>query len=753
MKLFGFRFGEDATANAWATEADVLRDRGDWAGAAAAYRKSLALDGSRADLWVQLGHALKESGDLEGSGQAYQQSLDRAPDVADTHLMLGHFLKVSGRREEAAAAYARSAELDPARPDALNELRALIRRGVSVDHHVAASLLAELREARQRAVADLALTDDGRPTVVFDVADLIGYFHNARLPTGIQRVQIEVIGALLRDPPADVQVAVCAFSEHRDGWVGLPAELFLRLIDLALQGGDRGEPAWRAVLDEVGLIVDLAPALRFPRGAWLINLGTSWWLQNYFLKVREARRQYGIRYLPFVHDMIPVMAPEHCTRPLTQDFISWALGVFAHADRFLTNSQASKRDLAFIAARLGHTITDDQVQVVPLDADFRKPGADRPLGETLDRYGLSEGGFILFVSTIESRKNHLAAFRAFSDLIGRHGAGALPKLVCVGNRGWLNDGVFARLEADPALRRQVVMLSGVADADLANLYRASAFTLYPSQYEGWGLPVTESLCYGRAVLASDSSSLPEAGGDFADYFRLGDQAGLTAALERLILDLPWRRSLEARIQSGFHPRPWRALATDIISRIIAWNEAAPSGPIIPPTAENGRYYWLRRSRETGVDAGVTAAEIFRSGEGWLPPEDWGCWTRGEAVLEARADADGPLRLFLGLQAPPERPAAWRVETGGEILAEGVLEPGQTRWLAQPLPDTASDRGVVRIRIVSRRPDGPAEGGSTLGVIGFMLCADSDLAARTTFIEALAVDGLEELATTGAGHVA
>lgn len=753
MKLFGFRFGEDATAAAWATEADFRRDRGDWVGAARAYRASLTKDDRRADLWVQLGHALKESGDLEGSGEAYQQSLNRAPDVADTHLMLGHFLKISGRREEAAAAYARSAELDPARPDAINELRALVRRGVVLDHEIALSLLGELREARRQRAADLTLFDDGRLTAVFDVADLIGYFHNARLPTGIQRVQIEVIGALLRDPPDAVQIAVCAFSEHRDGWVGLPAELFLRLIDLALQGGDRGEPAWRAVLEEVGLVTDLAPGLRFPRGAWLINLGTSWWLQNYFLKVREARRLYGIRYLPFVHDMIPVMAPEHCTRPLTQDFISWVLGVFAHADRFLTNSEASKRDLAAVAARLGHTVTDDQVQVVPLDADFRKSDANRPVGETLSRYGLSEGGFILFVSTIESRKNHLAAFRAVSDLVARNGAAAMPKLVCVGNRGWLNDGVFARLESDPKLRRQVVMLSGVADADLANLYRASAFTLYPSQYEGWGLPITESLCYGRAVLASDSSSLPEAGGDFAAYFRLGDQAGLTEALERLILDLPWRRSLEARIAATFRPRPWRALASDIIDRITVWNDATPSGPAATPTAEGGRYYWLRRSCETGVGAGVMAPEIFRVGEGWLPPEEWGCWTRGEAVLEARVDAAGPLRLFLGLQAPPERFAAWRVEAGGEIVGEGELESGRTRWLVQPLPAAASEGGFVRIRIGSRRPDGPAEGGATLGVIGFMLCADSDLAARTTFIEALAVDGLPTLAEAGADHVA
>jgi glycosyltransferase involved in cell wall biosynthesis len=756
MKPFAFKFLSRAvatpTASSWAARADRARDRGDWGGAAQAYRASLDIDDGRADLWVQLGHALKETGDLQGAGEAYQESLDRDPDVADTHLMLGHLFKITHRREEAAAAYARAADLDPGLTDAIKELRLLLRRGVHLDHAVAAGLLGEFRDARKRHAADVALADDGRLTVVFDVADLIGYFRNARLPTGIQRVQIEVIAALLRDPPTDVQIGVCTFAEERHGWVGLPGDLFLQLADLALAAGDRGEPAWRLALEEVTLTTDLAPPLRFPRGAWLVNLGTSWWLQNYFLKVREARRLYGVRYLPFVHDMIPVMAPEHCTRPLTQDFISWALGVFAHTDRFLTNSKASRADLINVARRLGRRVTQAQVKVIPLDADFRKPGIDTPVKSTMERYGLTEGGFVLFVSTIESRKNHLAAFRAFSDLIERHGAVALPKLVCVGNHGWLNDAVFARLESDSALQRQVVMLSGVADADLANLYRTSVFTLYPSQYEGWGLPVTESLCYGRAVLTSDSASLPEAGGAFAAYFHQGDQAGLTTRLERLILDVGWRKSMEAQIEAGFRPRPWRALADDIIGKIRDWSET-DAGDFDVPVAEPGRCYPLSRSRETGVGPSVVGSEIFRATGAWDAPEDWGCWTRGEGVIEARVKATGAQRLFLGLRSRPDRPSTWQLDVGGKLLAEGALEADECRWVTRKIPAKLIRNGVVRLRIVSAANESPADGGITLGSMGFMICAESDLAARTSFVEAIVTDDLKAFVRTGAGREA
>ncbi len=88
---------------------------------------------------------------------------------------------------------------------------------------------------------------------------------------------------------------------------------------------------------------------------------------------------------------------------------------------------------------------------------------------------------MLFVSTVESRKNHLAAFDAWIGMIRRHGRRHVPKLVCVGNRGWLNDAVYARLQSQDGLRGHVHMLSGLSDAELDLLYRSCLFTLYPSR--------------------------------------------------------------------------------------------------------------------------------------------------------------------------------------------------------------------------------------------------------------------------------
>lgn len=782
---------------------DKARDERRWADAAQAYQAALELAPKKVGIWVQLGHARKEAGDLDGAGEAYRRSLSLDPNIADTHLQLGHLLKMQSRTGEAAECYIRAAELDPSLRHALDELRHLSSRGVPVDTRRLSEALetatqdrASRRPARRTArMADvtrhlesaLARADNGgaesraladtirrgldaaralegqRPSegqdvaarLVFDISDLVAYFDAARLPTGIQRVQIEVISALLADPAPGVEVSVCSFYKDRDTWMGVPPDLFLALAELSLLSGNREDEAWIAALDELKLAIELGAPFAFPQDAYLINLGTSWWLQNYFLHVRQAKERFGVRYVPFVHDMIPIMTPEHCVRELTQDFISWALGVFSHADHFLSNSESSKRDLLTVAERLGHTVDPDDIHVVRLDADFRKAAPALPIRDTLSRYGLTEGGYVLFVSTIESRKNHLNAFRAWLALIARHGARKVPKLVCVGNRGWLNDEVFAKLDASAELRARVLMTSGVSDPDLANLYRACAFTLYPSTYEGWGLPVTESLSWGKAVLLSDASSLPEAGGDLGVYFKVGDQDAFVAQLERLMFDIEWRTALEARIAREFKPRPWRSLGVEIAETLAGWSRKDQGrDAVVIPRPTLGRYYWMRRVNETAIHRGMTASEIFRSGDGWWHPDDWGVWTKRQGgVLKLNLDqAEGRLRLFIGLMGLGRTDTGYKVTVGGAPVREGHLKKGMRRWLSVPVsPDTYAT-GALQVGVQGHATEdfaiatkGVDRRLAAVGLIGFMICRDDDLAARVDFLEARSLNQLEDLA--------
>jgi glycosyltransferase involved in cell wall biosynthesis len=400
------------------------------------------------------------------------------------------------------------------------------------------------------------------PTVCFDVCDLIAHFGNARTPTGIQRVQIEIVTALLRGPNK-AAIRICSFSEQRGCWAHVPNALFLRLCDLSIAGGNSSR-VWNALLRVILWQIRLAPPMRFARGSALVNLGTSWWLRNYALSVRDAKAAYGIRYIPFVHDLIPLVAPQYCIAGLAQDFTAWLSAAFEDADHFLVNSQSTRTDLLSAAKRLGHEALDDVVTVVPLDGDFRQRDAAEHGSEQIYALGLTPRDYVLFVSTIEVRKNHLGAFSAWLALIGKRGAANTPTLVCVGNEGWLNAEVHAKLDASEVLRSRVIMLSNLPDTALASFYDNCLFTFYPSHYEGWGLPVTESLCHGKVPLVSTASSLPEAGGPFADYFEAGSEASMVAALERLIFDPAYRARKEAFIHESFRPRRWIEIGAQIV---------------------------------------------------------------------------------------------------------------------------------------------------------------------------------------------
>lgn len=734
-----------------------------WKDAARHYEAALRRAPHLSHIWMQLGHMHKQLGNYDRAAEAYARAEALAPDLTEAAVEQGHIAKLQKRGDLAVQHYLRAYQSGDRNPDALRELLILLEHGSGANRDALARALKldRLNGAPRRQIAalpsqPLAGVDGEEQAIVFDASDLISYFGNARLPTGIQRVQIAtILGAIESRSPGSV--IICSFSDQADSWSEVPADTFVELCRLALQSGDRSDPEWLDAYTRLKIDISLAPPLAFPFGAFLVNLGTSWWLQNYFMFVREAKRLYGIRYIPFVHDFIPIMTPEHCVTQLTQDFITWALGVFQHADFFLVNSQATRRDLLKVAGLLGHEVNPDVISVIPLDARFRASDAPVASNARLQDWDLVENDFVLIVSTIESRKNHIGALDAWLALIEKHGADAIPKLVCVGNKGWLNDAVYARIGESRSLRSRVLMLSGLSDEELGLLYKSCRFTLYPSNYEGWGLPVTESLCFGKVPLISDSSSLPEAGGSFAIYFQAGSTEDLTDKAEALIFDEPERRRLEDVIEAEFRPREWEEVAGQIGSEIGAFvardQGRQPSSERIEPV-RLGAHYPIVRNFETRIWSGLGLAEIYRSGTGWWWPDDWGCWIKpGGADLAMRfPEQKGPLRGYVQLHAPPDYPCRFSITVPEVGLAiEDVLMPDEIRWVAFDLQDIVPSDGIHIHFVGSAAVDLSEKTGDldcrviSLGVFGFYFCHANDLVARADFLEALTIGGLKRLA--------
>jgi hypothetical protein len=396
-------------------------------------------------------------------------------------------------------------------------------------------------------------------------------------------------------------------------------------------------------------------------------------------------------------------------------------------------------------------VPEHKIEVVPLDADFRRPSSNPLPAAALAQWGLEDTPYALFVSTIESRKNHLLAFEAWAELLRRHGKAKVPRLVCVGRNGWLNDHIFARLNASAELRSHVTIIHQASDEELALFYRCCEFTVYPSHYEGWGLPITESLCYGKVPVIADNSSLPEAGAGFALMFEDDSVSGLVEAVEKVAFDDGWRATRETDIRAGFTPRTWTQVAGQISDALERFaGEGQGSTPVARPVSLGG-YYPVSLYRDTPIWRGLASGEIFRTGEGWLWPETSGCRTRpggGELRMDLSA-GNAPLRLYLRLRGLAAASSGFEVIVNGAVIARGRLDADTTRWIGCDVPEGTRDSLTVLVRGDTSETITMSTGGTdkqhvaSIAVIGFALCERDDEDARARFIEAAAFGSIEQ----------
>ena len=197
------------------------------------------------------------------------------------------------------------------------------------------------------------------------------------------------------------------------------------------------------------------------------------------------------------------------------------------ADRFLAISESTGRDLHQC---LG--VPQDRIDVTPLAVSeaYRPLTGPAPLELVRRRYGLPPT-YILFVGRLEPRKNVPRLLDAYAMLL-KEGID-IPPLVLAGARGWHMRAVDARLRQ---LTGHVRLLGYVPEADLPAVYAGARLFVYPSVYEGFGIPVLEALSCGVPTITSNVSSMPEVAGDAAELIDPHDTDALRRAIARLLRD-------------------------------------------------------------------------------------------------------------------------------------------------------------------------------------------------------------------------
>ena len=312
--------------------------------------------------------------------------------------------------------------------------------------------------------------------------------------------------------------------------------------------------AWARRHEAAGVPEAAQPA-PFETGDRFVSLGLDWdHLDQAHLY--RLKQQHQLRVTLICYDVIPVLRPHLVVLP-PGGFGAYFVDMAWCADAILCISEHTRRDCEGLLRQLGVPVPP--THVIRLGAEIKGDGEGAPPAGL--RHGPGERPFVLFVSTIERRKNHEILYRAWTRLRDQ---GIEPhRLVFVGMPGWGVNDLLNDIRLDPRTRDDIVCLNHVSDADLAWLYRHAAFTVFPSLYEGWGLPVVESLAWGRFCLASNTSSLPEAGGEWAEYLDPWDLPAWTERLAHLMQHPQEVQARNARIAREFVPPAWADTAASI----------------------------------------------------------------------------------------------------------------------------------------------------------------------------------------------
>lgn len=322
-------------------------------------------------------------------------------------------------------------------------------------------------------------------------------------------------------------------------------------------------------------------------GDILLSVGATWCMPGHGDALGVLRSR-GVWVARMIYDLIPMLKPQWVERPVARQFTCWARQLLAESDVVLTISEYTRGEIDAYCdqARLRAV----PVHVVRL-GDVVAPAA--AAGRVARPRFVPARPFFLCVSTLDVRKNHRLLYDAWTHLVARRG-NECPDLVCVGTPHLYVTDLLHEIREDWSVNRHIHMLDGVTDAELGWYYATCAATIYPSKYEGWGLPVAESLGQGRICLASNATSIPEIS-DLPEFFDPHDVRGLVTLVDRVLDEPDWVRDRERAIRAGFRPTEWRTTAAEVLAaiegviaapRLVLHAADAPAA--IVPTTSSGR---------------------------------------------------------------------------------------------------------------------------------------------------------------------
>ncbi|WP_322822496.1 glycosyltransferase family 1 protein [Chloroflexus sp.] len=349
--------------------------------------------------------------------------------------------------------------------------------------------------------------------------------------TGTERYSYELIAALDRVAPSDVHFRLY-INGRRDQLPPVSERATIRDIRLPRLWTHLrlGPTSWCARPDVLFVPAHVVPLLHPPTVVTIHDV--------------------GYRAFPETHTTRRRLELELTTR--------WSLRTARHV---ITISHATKRDLIKWYGADPHRIT---VTYLGCSSIFTPPADPRAVAAITAHYGLGQRPYLLYIGTVQPRKNLSRVIDALALTIA---AGYDLDLVIAGKRGWLSEPI-ARRTGELGIANRVHFTGFVADADLPALLAGALAFVFPSLYEGFGMPVVEAMACGTPVITSTSSSLPEIAGDAALLVDPLDTNAIAAAIMRLSDDDDLRATLRRRGLARARLFNWETCARQTLAVLL-----------------------------------------------------------------------------------------------------------------------------------------------------------------------------------------
>lgn len=265
----------------------------------------------------------------------------------------------------------------------------------------------------------------------------------------------------------------------------------------------------------------------------------------------------------FIHDLIPIIRPDLTTNDKYNSKYRWWMKI-AQPDLVFFNSESSQKD--FLNFRKDFDENKTAVTYLAADERFCKVEDTQQINKVKAKYSIDCNQYILALSDLGKRKNFPHLIRSFIRFLEQTNADDIELVIAGPRRESYND-IMSTINDFEDYKDKIILTGFVDEQDVATLYSGASVFIYPSLYEGFGLPILEAMQCGIPVICSNNSALPEVAGDAALYISGTDEEETASAINRLLSDVGLVKNLSVKAiqQSTFFS--WNKCSEEIINKL------------------------------------------------------------------------------------------------------------------------------------------------------------------------------------------